>query len=83
MWILAPLLMTDTPDLPIFSPALTENLQESPPEFLYHYTGQDEIARPHGQHLIAHLGLRRARVDRVDQCQVDYTLWNPRAAATC
>ncbi len=30
-----------------------------------------EIACPHDQHLIAHLGLGRAGVDRVDQCQVD------------
>ncbi len=30
-----------------------------------------EIACPHDEHLIAHLGLGRAEVDRVDQCQVD------------
>ena len=30
-----------------------------------------EIARPHDQHLITHFGLSRARVDRVDQYQVD------------
>ncbi len=35
--------MTDSPDLPIFSPALAEHLQLSPPEFLYHYTGQDGL----------------------------------------
>jgi len=35
--------MTQTPDLPSFSRALTEHLQQSPPEFLYHYTGQDGL----------------------------------------
>src|ERR1700730_17549914 len=33
-----------------------------------------EIARPHDEHLIAHLGLGRAGVDRVNQCQVDYAM---------
>src|ERR1700737_807771 len=32
-----------------------------------------EIARPHDEHLIAHLGLGCAGVDRVGRCQVDYT----------
>ena len=33
-----------------------------------------EIARPHDPDLIAHLGLGRPGVDRVDQCQVDYPM---------
>jgi hypothetical protein len=32
-----------------------------------------EIARPHRQHLVAHVGLGRSGVNRVDQCQIDYT----------
>jgi hypothetical protein len=35
--------MTDTLELPIFSPALAEHLQQSPPEFLYHYTSQEGL----------------------------------------
>jgi hypothetical protein len=32
--------MTDTPNLPIFSPAFAEHFQQAPTEFLYHYTDQ-------------------------------------------
>jgi hypothetical protein len=35
--------MADTPDLPLFSPAFAEHLHQTPPEFLYHYTGQDGL----------------------------------------
>jgi hypothetical protein len=35
--------MADTHDLPLFSPAFAEHLQQAPPEFLYHYTGQDGL----------------------------------------
>jgi hypothetical protein len=32
-----------------------------------------QIARPADQGLLAHIGLDQARVNRVDQCQGDYT----------
>jgi len=37
-----------------------------------------EVAGPHRQHLVAHVGLDRTRVHRVDQCKVDYTPSVPR-----
>ena len=35
--------MTDTPDLPLYSAAFAEHLEQPIPEFLYHYTSQDGL----------------------------------------
>ena len=35
--------MTNSPELPIFSAALAQHLQQPTPEFLYHYTGQNGL----------------------------------------
>src|SRR5229473_5273124 len=35
--------MTDTVNLPLYSPSFAQHLQQPIPEFLYHYTSQDGL----------------------------------------